>query len=142
MNQFKRYGFQLKDPGRDPEEQGVRHGVGVPAKFTETADRLLLKALFRFVGIFCFWCMLAVLPVAVCVRLGWVNEMVLSLLTSAWVVVIFISHVGFFFEMAVDASGKNWFTRSAVMLWIYFFGSFLLATLWYLIKLSFGIDGN
>ncbi len=142
MHKFKRYGFQLNDPGKDPDQKFVRHGVGVPVRFTETPSRKRLKKILSFLGMICFSCMLAVIPVAVCDALGWVNETIMGVLGCILVVVIFISHLGFFFEMVVDASGRNWFAKSATMLWVYLFGACLLGTGWHLIKLVFGIDGN
>jgi len=142
MSKIKRYGFQLNDPGKDPDEKFVRHGVGVPAKFTETPGRILLKKIFRVLGLTCFICILMFIPILIFHRVGWINEYVFIVLRFAVFGVIFISHLGFFFEMAIDGGGENWFARSAALPWIFFFGSFLIALGWYLIKLIFGLEGG
>ena len=99
MSKFKRYGFQLNDLGKDPDETFVRHGVGVPAKYTTTPSRTRSKKIFRVIGLICFICTLVSILGLIGNIYGWVNETVFQVIGPALGGLFFVSHLGFFFEM-------------------------------------------
>ncbi len=124
--------FNVKDVFRDDTKrssQGTTRVVG--KKYLDTPARAKRRILIRAIGAFCF-------ILTVCGSLLFIfsiifpsapGKPIVNASLGLLVPLIIINHFGLFVEMAADGLGKNWFARGAGVIWITFFGYFLIGAL-------------
>jgi magnesium-transporting ATPase (P-type) len=104
---------------------------GVPKKYLETPNRIWLKRMIRVMGLFFFT--MTVMTIAT-IFLGMLfpvigNEEVGNVILSMIVGLFFVNHMGLMIEMGGDSAGKNWFAKGAALMWLFLFGTFLIAVM-------------
>jgi hypothetical protein len=57
------------------------------------------------------------------------NEEVGNVILSMIVGLFFVNHMGLMIEMGGDSAGKNWFAKGAALMWLFLFGTFLIAVM-------------
>ena len=136
MKSIKRSGVRIVGMTNVP-----MRSTAISREFTDTPARRRMRGFLRVAGLLFF--ILTVL----CVIMGgfhilapsaWAEyETFWGVLGCVFIVSCLINHLGFFFEIAGDSGGRNWFSLGAGLIWLSLLSSFTIAGVFELAKRCF-----